>query len=328
MKTSDADTAAARAEISVIVPVYNASRWLPELFRSLEEQTMEDFEVILVDDGSSDSSGELCAAQQRRDSRFRHCPRANRGVSAARNAGISRARGNWIYFIDADDMLHPEALARLVETARATGADIVLGGFSEGESMPPSPRRREPRLMTAREAILTSLYQTPPLNYIWGVLYRRSIFEYPDTRFREGIRYEDLDIAHRLFERARSIAWLPEELYFYRSHPQSFIHTLSRGRLDAVEVTDRIVERYRGTPLEKAALSRSFSASFNVLALLLRTGYEAPEMLERVWENVRRGRRRALTDPRVRMKNRIGALLSYGGLPILKCLARISRAGN
>ncbi len=157
-----------------------------------------------------------------------------------------------------------------------------------------------------------------------GILYRKTIFSAPGTRFRTGIRYEDLDIFYRLFEQASKIAYLPEPLYFYRSHPRSFIHTISKGRMDVIEVTDRIVERYAGTSHEKGALSRSFSANFNVLLLLLRSGYEAPEMLERVWGNVRRGRMGALRDPKVRLKNKIGALLSYGGRPVLRCLARIT----
>lgn len=313
-------------EISVIVPVYNAARWLPDLFRSLEAQTFTGFEVILVDDGSTDESASLCEVRAQRDSRFRLVSRHNAGVSAARNIGIDEARGKWIYFIDADDMAQPQSLSRLLDTGVATDADIVIGGYCESEIMPPSPPAGEVSVMTPEVAIDTTLYQNPPLNSIWGILYRREIFSKPDTRFREGIRYEDLDIFYRLFERASKIAYLPEPLYFYRSHPRSFIHTISPGRLDVIGVTDRIVEHYRDTPLEKGALSRSFSANFNVLLLLLRTGYDAPEMEKRVWKNVCRGRRGALADPKVRLKNKIGALLSYGGRPILRLLARVVKS--
>lgn len=309
--------------VSVIVPVYNAARWLPELFGSLRSQIYGNMEVILVDDGSTDSSAADCVRLSDGDPRFRLVRKPNGGLSSARNFGLAHARGEWIFFIDADDMIQPQALERLVAVAAATGADIVVGSFENTSGMSAPPAARSPRIFTPREAVAVSLYQTPPMNHAWGTLYSRGIF-FPDgPRFTEGLWYEDLDLFYRLFERASKVAYLPEKLYFYRKNPSSFINTVSPGRFDALRVTDKIERYYRDTPLAPAARDRRFSAHFNILLLLLRNGSDYPEVFRKVWDVVKCGRREALRNPRVRLKNKAGALFSYGGLSFLKLLSKI-----
>lgn len=309
--------------VSVIVPVYNAALWLPELFGSIRSQTYGNLEVILVDDGSTDTSASLCLELAGGDTRFRLVSKSNGGLSSARNFGLSVARGEWILFIDADDMIQPQALGRLVDVAAETGADIVVGDFENTTRMSSPPRKKTPQTLLPDEAVALSLYQTPPMNHAWGTLYRRGIFLPDGPRFTEGLWYEDLDLFYRLFERASSVAYLPEKLYFYRKNPGSFINTVAPGRFDALRVTDRIEEYYRGTSMAPAARDRRFSAHFNILLLLMRSGYDSPEVLRKAWMVVKSGRAEALGNPRVRLKNKAGALLSYGGLPLLKLMSKI-----
>lgn len=310
--------------VSVIVPVYNAARWLPELFGSLRSQTYGNMEVILVNDGSTDSSPDECLRLAGADSRFRLVSKPNGGLSSARNYGLEHARGEWIFFVDADDMVQPRAIERLMDTAAATGADIVVGSFANTSVMPPEPACGQPVIMEPADAVGVSLYQTPPMNHAWGTLYSRGIFCPCGPRFTEGLWYEDLDLFYRIFERAGKIAYLPEKLYFYRKNPSSFINTLSPGRFDALTVTDRILSYYSGTPLEPAARDRRFSAHFNILLLLLRCGSDGHEAMSRAWSVVKRGRAEAIRNPKVRLKNKLGAILSYGGRPFLKLLSKLS----
>ena len=308
--------------VSVIVPVYNAARWLPELFGSLRSQTYGNMEVILVNDGSTDSSPDECLRLAGADSRFRLVSKPNGGLSSARNYGLEHARGEWIFFVDADDMVQPRAIERLVDTAAATGADIVVGSFANTSVMPPEPACGQPVIMEPADAVGVSLYQTPPMNHAWGTLYSRGIFCPCGPRFTEGLWYEDLDLFYRIFERAGKIAYLPEKLYFYRKNPSSFINTLSPGRFDALTVTDRILSYYSGTPLEPAARDRRFSAHFNILTLLIANGVDMPATEARCLKVIREERMAELLDRKVRLKNRLGALASFGGRRTIGFLQR------
>ena len=119
-----------RPEISVIVPVYRVEKYLNDCIDSILAQTFTDFELILVDDGSPDGCPALCDAAAAKDSRIRVIHQKNRGLSGARNAGLDAAEGEWIAFVDSDDMLLPQALEKAHSTAEKTGADVVLYGFA------------------------------------------------------------------------------------------------------------------------------------------------------------------------------------------------------
>lgn len=118
--------------VSIIVPVYKAERWLYRCVDSILAQTMPDFELLLIDDGSPDKSGEICDEYAKQDSRIRVFYKENGGVSSARNLGLDNAQGEWISFIDADDWVEKEYLARLTEKL---DADMILGGvkYTSGE---------------------------------------------------------------------------------------------------------------------------------------------------------------------------------------------------
>lgn len=115
--------------ISFIVPVYNMERLLPRALRSLRAQTLTDFEAILINDGSKDGSAALCAQAVAEDARFRFIDQPNGGVAAARNAGLDAARGEYIFFLDPDDWVEPDAAEVLYHAARNADADCVEFGL-------------------------------------------------------------------------------------------------------------------------------------------------------------------------------------------------------
>ncbi len=318
--------------ISVVVPIFNAAEYLDEALDSLRRQSHTRFEAILVDDGSTDGSIEKCRRYAETDSRFHILTGENRGVSAARNLGIENASGDWIVFMDADDMYYPESLRPMLEAALRTEAQIVAGRYTMGARMRPPQGDNSVELMTADEAIITGLYQKQILNNPWGMLFKASYLRCENApRFRDG-RYEDLDFFYRVFERVNSIAILNLTVYFYRDNPNSFIHTWSAKRLDVLDVTDRIVAHYSNQlsthpsesarQLLKAARDRRFSAHYNILLLLLRHKVDNPAVVERCLNVIKQQRLSELTDGNVRLKNKLGALLSYGGLPMIKLLSK------
>lgn len=310
--------------VSLIVPVYNAGRFIVECLDSIASQTHADFEAIIVDDGSTDNSVDLIEDFCKKDRRFRVVRVSHGGVSKARNAGIDLSKGGLIGFVDADDCLHPRALERMTATLRASGAQVCVASMRKGETFSPwKITESAPMVMDYASAMSKALYQKVILNSPWGMLIERKLLG-NDMRFREGIRYEDLDAFYRFYECAQRIAYLPEKLYFYRQSDESFIHQWSDARLDALDVTDRIVDymAVRHQALLPAAIDRRFSAHFNILLLMLRLGVTNDSQTKRCLRIIRQGRRGALSDKNVRMKNKLGALASFLGLPALRVLAR------
>ena len=125
--------------LSIIVPVYNTATYLPACLDSILSQGFTDFEVLLVDDGSSDGSGAICDKYAEADSRVRVFHQENGGVSSARNLGLSQAKGEWIYFVDSDDEMLPDGLQTLVDCI-SDDVDIVMGGILEVEENGYSPK--------------------------------------------------------------------------------------------------------------------------------------------------------------------------------------------
>lgn len=241
----------------------------------------------------------------------------NGGVSVARNAGIEVASGNFLSFVDADDALHSRALEAMLEAMEKTGAEVCVTSFARFRT-PEAIRRLQnrdlrgkPQVYGYEEAMEKALYQQLLLNNPWGMMIRRDFLG--SRRFREGIRYEDLDAFYRFYEGASRIAYLGSPYYLYRDHPQSFINTWSDARLDVLDVTDRMAAFFRSRypRLTRAAEDRRFSAHFNMLLLMRKNGVSNPAAMKRCRGAIRGGRRRAIADPKVRLKNKLGALASY-----------------
>ncbi len=310
--------------ISVIVPVYNGEEWLGEALESLKGQTYGDFEAIIVDDGSTDNSAAIAKTFCAADSRFRLISQPNAGVSAARNHGIDLAKGEWIAFMDADDIMPLDALEVMMNHAQKSDAGIVAGGYVRGIPSKMPSGEGHAMTVTSETATLIGLYQKKILNNPWGMLFHSSIFK-GDTplRFRK-CRYEDLDLFYQAFERTDKVCILDRTVYFYRDTPGSFINTWSDARFDVLDVTDRMVQHFadRSPALLRAANDRRFSAHFNILVEMLRHGIDNPKQRERCIKVIKEQRGKALADGNVRIKNKLGALASYLGMPAIKLLCK------
>lgn len=311
--------------ISVIVPVYNGEKYLRECLASIKEQTLADFEVLVVNDGSTDASASIIDEFCEVDPRFKHIEQSNGGVSKARNAGIDASAGKYLTFVDADDLLFPKALLSMYSALKKGKAQVCVCSFLKGTEPPTKYiRSRGFETYSYEEAMKRALYQSRLLNSPWGVLLERELLG-DERRFREGIRYEDLDAFYRFFEEANRIVYMPAPLYFYRDNSESFMNTWSGERADVLDVTDRILDFFskRGKALKRGAQDRRFSAHFNILLLMLGNGVADSGMRRRCMRVIREGRLRALTDPNVRLKNKLGAIASFGGVGFLKLLAKV-----
>lgn len=213
--------------ISIIVPVYNVEKYLHQCIDSILSQTFEEFELLLIDDGSTDNSGKICDEYEEKDSRIKVIHQHNQGQAKARNVGIDAAGGEWLAFVDSDDYIASDMMSVLLETAVAHHADMVMCNFSRFkdsdenavEEKLPTPFLSE---VTEQHKFLhfvgnseLSVYHITPCCKI----YHKTVFE--GIRYPEGRIYEDSAIAPALLDNAKKIVCLKDSLYFYRTNPQS-----------------------------------------------------------------------------------------------------------
>ncbi len=311
-------------EVSIIVPVYNAAKYLQNCIDSIRSQQFTDWELILVDDGSTDSSLDICRHAAETDSRISVISKSNGGLSSARNTGIASAKGRYITFVDADDELYPHSINHLRRIAERYSVSVAAGRAIYSESKPAaSDKRPITDVVNSRHRLADILYQKPRTdNTAWGKLYHRRIFD--DLRFYEGW-YEDLEITPKILKKIPRLAITDSIVYFYRRRPDSFINSWSDGRRDILPVTEAIVNSITPTGdtlLIGAARHRQFSAAFNLLTALLQNRPDDHEAIEKCMTIIRSLRHDVLRDGQSRLKNRIGALASYGGINLIRLIAR------
>lgn len=205
-------------EISVIVPVYNAERWLRQCVDSILAQTFTDFELLLIDDGSTDGSDNICDVYVTLDRRVRVFHKPNGGVSSARNLGLDHALGRWITFVDADDWLDMGILDNLYR--HSDDCDMVLGDFIYGGSN----GNQFPHLnegMYLFDNIVEILKTAPSLlilNTPWGKLYKKSSINRIGLRFLENLKYgEDAVFNYTFMSReVKKMCCVTGQFYHYR----------------------------------------------------------------------------------------------------------------
>lgn len=319
--------------ISIITPVYNAESFISEAIESVISQSFTDWELILIDDGSTDKSGIICDRYADKDPRIMVLHRDNAGQSRARNLGLEKAKGDFLTFLDADDILAPDALQNFIDSSAIHNADIVCGKTIKFSGKIPPLKDIDNKIIkhySPVEAVETVLYQKELDNSVWGKMFRRELWS--DLHFLEGHYYEDLDIFYKVFLKAKKIILIPDIVYYYRQHSASYIHTFNMRRRDMLMVTERLTDymKQNALTLLPAARSRSLSANFNMLMLLYanddKIDYadkeEALKTLDNCWKKIKELRRESLFNPKVRIKNKIGIVLSYiGGKSILRLLS-------
>lgn len=204
-------------EISVIVPAYNAEKYLSVMIKSILEQTFRDFELILVNDGSIDRTPEIMAEFAAQDSRIKIINQKNKKLPGARNAGMKIAAGKYLYFADADDILHPQLLEQLYQAAEKENADFACCDFitiREGE-VPDMPVYKEAPALCVFDNPLEymCLHRKKIVNSVWTKLYRRSALK--DLTFAGYYSAQDLHFNILALQRFKKGVFVPLALYYY-----------------------------------------------------------------------------------------------------------------
>ena len=212
--------------VSVIVPIYKIPEYLGCCIDSILAQTYPDFELILVDDGSPDDCGRICDEYAERDRRIIVIHKKNGGLTSARNAGLSKASGEWIMHVDGDDWVEPDMLESLIEAARVTGADLVFGDFLSDR--PSDAYQKLPTLSSDKTESMSN-YVAYPMTTIWGSIAKRSLYKVNQLKSPEGISYcEDFHLIVRLCYFANKIVNVHRPFYHYRYRPTSIMSNMSK----------------------------------------------------------------------------------------------------
>lgn len=223
--------------ISVIIPVYQVEPYVVHCIESVINQTYRDLEIILVDDGSVDKSGEICDLYAERDERIRVIHQENRGLSEARNKGIEVSRGEYLSFIDGDDWVDKRFINVMYEISTKTGCDIVQCNFQKtvDDRLYEDEREGNYTVYSSDEfSIATYTLLSWKCNVAWNKLYKASLFD--GIRYPAGKIHEDEFTTYRLVWEAGRIAVTHTKLYFYRQRTDSIMGSeYSLKRLDAGE---------------------------------------------------------------------------------------------
>lgn len=262
-------------KISVIVPVYNAEKYLDSCIRSVLQQTYPNWELILIDDGSKDESGSIADQYKQTEDRIRVIHQQNAGVSTARNQGLDMATGNYIAFLDADDELTTDCLKKLIETAIENHADIVAGKCSSDRKS--TNPLSEITVWRGEEALKNALMDNPFTYSACAKLFRRECIG--NTRFVPEIKInEDSFFIFQLVAKKPTFVGIEDEVYLYRENPNSASRAVFSDKFfDILRVADlKYKTIQKDFPnLIKLANNMQLKAKMNLLKLLaLRTSIE------------------------------------------------------
>jgi CDP-glycerol glycerophosphotransferase (TagB/SpsB family)/glycosyltransferase involved in cell wall biosynthesis len=243
--------------ISVVVPFYNNAALLGDCLASIAAQTYRNLQVVLVDDGSTDGSAAIASDQVAADSRFELISQRNSGPGAARNRGVAAASGEFLAFVDADDLLPPDAYATMLAVLDETGSDFVTGGVLRLSAAGLGRSGLHGRAIKARR-LRTRISRTPELFYdisVWNKLFRRSFWDAAGLSLPEGMLWEDLVAMTKAHVLARSVDVITEPVYHWRDRDKG-APSITQSRTDIGNIRDRITAlhmiddflRNRGTP--------------------------------------------------------------------------------
>lgn len=239
--------------VSVIIPVYKVEKYLPMCVDSVLNQSYRNLEVILVDDGSPDNCPAICDEYAQKDKRIRVIHQKNAGLSMARNAGLDICTGDYITFVDSDDLLHAAFVARLLAACEENQADAAVGVFERAKQEEnllkcSAPRENPPvRILSGRDANCLMYQQWSEwvrMVTAWGKLFRRELLE--TERFPDVKLHEDEALIYKLLYRSRQVALADGALYLYTANQGGLMaNRFTSERMTMLDILDERLAFYR-----------------------------------------------------------------------------------
>lgn len=235
-----------KIKLSIIVPIYNSEKYLNKCIDSLTNQTINDIEIILINDGSTDNSLRICEELAQKDSRIIVIDQENSGQSKARNIGMTHASGKFITFVDSDDWVDENYYEKLVNACEKYDADIACASIIRERK-----NYKKFRIKYCEEKIITQVQEkidtakVPNMCYVWNKVYRKNFLEKLNLKFIEGMYFEDVDFVTRAIYYANKIVTVPNTYYHYWTNFNSTVKTMKsseKKRTDSLKSKAAVIK--------------------------------------------------------------------------------------
>lgn len=212
-------------KISIIIPVYNREHHLEECVDSILLSMNNDVEIIIIDDGSNDRTPEICNNLEKEHECIKVIHQKNKGVASARNAGVKAATGEWIAWVDSDDLVKSTYINTLNKFINSTDADIIIFGYTtfyDSNELSNKDEVNSNIREIEKEKCFEALGNISVGNFLWNKIFKKSLFK--NIVFPDGKVYEDIATTYRLLNKAKKIAFSTSKIYLYRQHKNSIVH--------------------------------------------------------------------------------------------------------
>lgn len=300
--------------ISVIVPVYNVQKYLKKCVESILNQSYSNLEVILIDDGSTDESGQMCDKLRARDKRIKVFHQENKGLSAARNKGIELHTGRYLTFVDSDDYIAKSFIEDLYSIMIENDADLAMclgQKFYEGEK----PKKEVfeislSEVYDSQNALESMLYRKKINSYAWGKLYKSELFN--TVRFPEGVLFEDMCTLYKIYAISHKIVFNPARMYYYYQRRGSIVNSeFSKKKIEQIKISEDIIRFvHKNYPtIYNAAVSKCFIAAVDIYRRIPR-GEEFAEEKQYAESIIKKYRKRVLRDSNNKKLTQVIACIS------------------
>ena len=321
--------------VSIIVPVYNVESFLRKSVDSLLAQTYKNIEIILINDGSTDTCGTMCDEYSGRYNQIRVIHQKNGGLSAARNTGIDMAKGDFLYFADSDDFIATDSIEYLVNMIDSFKSDIAIASYqlvdenAETNSVYTHSDYMPPVNMNAKSALEDALYERKTKFHAWGKLYRKELFN--EIRYPEGKLFEDVGTTYKIYLKSNSISVSEAQKYFYTvrkgSITQSSYNPKMMDLIDFAEDINRISLHMEHEDIRAASDAYLFMSAINIIEVINKSNGKSnyAEDYSRCMSIVRRLRWHISTNKDAPMRVRLYAISALPGRSIF---AGILKAKN
>lgn len=312
-------------KVSVIIPVYNVESFLRQCIDSVVNQTYKCLEIILIDDGSTDSSGEICDKYAVTDERITVIHKENGGLSSARNAGLNIATGEYITYIDSDDYVSNDYVETLYKNLINNNADISIGNFQYVYEGKVNQEKREDivsnlSVWNVEETLRYMLLQQKITTSVWRVLSKRIYWE--NVWFPVGKICEDIGTSYKIYSQAQKIVYTEQVIYFYLVRLGSIQNVgFSKKKMDelemAIECKEYLDKKYPS--LQEATTNRLISSCFHIL-FFMQEFKETSDEKQKLIALIKQNRKGMILGKDVNKKVRFACLSTYFGFGFTKWL--------